>query len=349
MHTRASNSELVELYLTIQPTSHLLFLIDLKITSILQKQSNPTPENCLFANSRHLLFRHFLDILQNYDPIDDEPMWDADRIFAPTPGSAITIPETAKEFAINGRSNSDTDKIMARMDAMTVKMDAQYKYFQSRLKQPNLDDDDIPMSREEEAKFMQTFRRTRLYNDYRDPKLDGLTEKQSGRPSGSLPSNTQPNPKDNPNNQQNNSKTPINFDSDDENDEPTPQPKPKTPIPVKETPTPKPYKLKIPYPQHLRKEKMEAQYGKFLDMIQAVRINKKLNLGVGTERMIFHIDFAMKHSYSNDDTCFSIDVIEEILEEDSDALLDEGSEILHSIEGTILEEKLFAEFDELWQ
>ncbi|GKD19711.1 hypothetical protein Tco_1208869, partial [Tanacetum coccineum] len=32
--------------------------------------------------------------------------------------------------------------------------------------------------------------------------------------------------------------------------------------------------------------------------------------------------------------------------EDSDALLDEGNEILHSIERTILEEKLFAEFDE---
>ncbi|GJS91983.1 zf-CCHC domain-containing protein [Tanacetum coccineum] len=55
---------------------------------------------------------------------------------------------------------------------------------------------------------------------------------------------------------------------------------------------------------------------------------------------------AMKHSYSNDDTCFSIHVIDEILEEDFDALLDESSKILHSIEGTILEEKLFAEFDE---
>ncbi|GJS31790.1 hypothetical protein Tco_0492410 [Tanacetum coccineum] len=54
----------------------------------------------------------------------------------------------------------------------------------------------------------------------------------------------------------------------------------------------------------------------------------------------------MKHSYSNDDKCFSIDVIDEILEEDFDALLDEGSEILHSIEGTILEEKLFAKLDE---
>ncbi|GJY15727.1 hypothetical protein Tco_0386149, partial [Tanacetum coccineum] len=54
----------------------------------------------------------------------------------------------------------------------------------------------------------------------------------------------------------------------------------------------------------------------------------------------------MKHSYSNDDTCFSIDVIDEILEEDFDVLLDEGSKILHSIEGTFLEEEIFAEFDE---
>ncbi|GJT49745.1 hypothetical protein Tco_0975902 [Tanacetum coccineum] len=54
----------------------------------------------------------------------------------------------------------------------------------------------------------------------------------------------------------------------------------------------------------------------------------------------------MKHSYSNDDTCFSIDVIDEILEEDFDALLDEGSKILYFIKGPLLEEKLFAKYDE---
>ncbi|GKF43284.1 hypothetical protein Tco_0129836, partial [Tanacetum coccineum] len=37
-------------------------------------------------------------------------------------------------------------------------------------------------------------------------------------------------------------------------------------------------------------------------------------------------------------------VIDEILEEDFDALLNEGSKILHSIEGTILEEEIFSEF-----
>ncbi|GKC58076.1 reverse transcriptase domain-containing protein [Tanacetum coccineum] len=73
---------------------------------------------------------------------------------------------------------------------------------------------------------------------------------------------------------------------------------------------------------------------------------KQLSLRVGIERMTFLIDSVIKHSYSNDDTCFSIDVIDEIIEEDFDALLDEGSEILHSIKGTILKEKLFAEFDE---
>ncbi|GKA26387.1 hypothetical protein Tco_0712496 [Tanacetum coccineum] len=271
------------------------------------------------------------------------------------------------------------------MEAMTIKMDAQYKELQSCAKKtkPGLDDDDIPVSREEEAKFMQTFRKTHFYNDYRDRgsnrdnwsssgrndynldnyrsntddkpydlqkqfnnfiksqqstnafvketfmdlktqletvaknhqasiqnlenKFDRLVDKQSGRPSGSLPSNTQPNPKGhnpkayqppqsrnehvnavftrsgkfynppvNLNDQQDNSKTPINFDSDDEDEEPTPQPKTQPTKPVKETPLPKPYKLKISYPQRLRKEKMEAQYEKFLSMIRAVRINVPL-------------------------------------------------------------------------
>nr|GEV64224.1 reverse transcriptase domain-containing protein [Tanacetum cinerariifolium] len=62
--------------------------------------------------------------------------------------------------------------------------------------------------------------------------------------------------------------------------------------------------------------------------------------------MIFNMDSAMKHSYSNDDTCFSIDGIDKILEEDFDALLDQGSKILHSIEEILLEEEIFAEFDE---
>ncbi|GJT79893.1 reverse transcriptase domain-containing protein [Tanacetum coccineum] len=73
---------------------------------------------------------------------------------------------------------------------------------------------------------------------------------------------------------------------------------------------------------------------------------KQLNLRVGTERIIFNIDSAMKLLTQNDILCFSIDVIDEILEEDFDALLDEGSKILHSIEGTLLKEEIFSEFNE---
>nr|GEW53504.1 reverse transcriptase domain-containing protein [Tanacetum cinerariifolium] len=426
-------------------------------------------------------------------------------------------------FVDEGSSNSNTDKIMARMDAMTIKMDARYKEIQSRTKQstPDLDDDGMPMSREEEAKFMQNFSKNHQASIQNlKTKFDRPTDKQSGRPFVSLLSNTQPNlrggkayqppqarnmhvntvftrsgksydPPDNLDDQQ--MKTPINYDSDDEDDEPTPQPKTQPTKLVKETSLPKPYKPNISYPQRLRKEKIKAQYGKSLDMIRALRINiplvdvlaempnygkflkqlirnkhkieqipaaflsdessaiiqnkvspkledpgsfliqcnynqtfsckaladlgasinlmpyslyaklsletlkptktsvrlanrsfqypvgiaenmlvevgkftipadfvilkmeedikvplilgrpflhtadavirvkqKQLNLGVETEQMIFNIDFAMKHSYSNDNTCFSIDVIDEILEEDFDALLamtaDENSE-----------------------
>nr|GEW26512.1 reverse transcriptase domain-containing protein [Tanacetum cinerariifolium] len=76
---------------------------------------------------------------------------------------------------------------------------------------------------------------------------------------------------------------------------------------------------------------------------------KQLNLGVRTERMIFNINSAMKHSYSNDDTCFSIDVIDEILEEYFDALLDEGSKLLYSIKESLLEEEIFSKFDEFME
>ncbi|GJS87621.1 hypothetical protein Tco_0770257 [Tanacetum coccineum] len=194
-------------------------------------------------------------------------------------------------FAADSSSNTNTDKIMPRMDAITIKMDAQYKELQSRAKKPtpDLDKDDMPMSREEEAKFMQTFlaKNHQASIQNLETKFDRLVDKQFGRPSGSLPSNTQPNPKGHnskayqplqscnehvnvvftrsgksydspniPNDQQNNFETPINFDSDDEGKEPTPQPKTQPTKPVKETPLPKPYKLKIPYPQRLRKEKI---------------------------------------------------------------------------------------------
>nr|GEX62111.1 hypothetical protein [Tanacetum cinerariifolium] len=252
-------------------------------------------------------------------------------------------------FATEGNSNFDTDKIMARMDTMTMKMDAQYKEPKSHAKQTttNLDDDNILIERNDYNRDNyrsnpddKPYNPQRQFNDFMksqqstnafvketfmdlkthlktvaknnqasiqnlETKFDRLVDKQSGRPSRSLPSNTQSNPRGNnskayqppqsrndhvnavftrsgksydppvnPNDGQ--YETPINFDSDDEENEPTPQQKTQPSKPVKETLLPKPYKPKIPYPQRLRKEKMEAQYGKFLDMIRAVRINVPL-------------------------------------------------------------------------
>nr|GEV13963.1 reverse transcriptase domain-containing protein [Tanacetum cinerariifolium] len=172
------------------------------------------------------------------------------------------IPSLKKtvSFADEGSSYSDTDKIIARMDAMTLKMDAQYKI--SNLLQKtklDLDDDDIPMSREEEAKFMQTFPENLLVE------VGKFT-------------------------------FPVDFV-----------------ILEMEEDSKVPLILGRPFLHNV-------------DAFICVK-PKQLNLEVGTEGMIFNIDSAMKHSYSNDDTCFSIDVIDEILEEDFDALLNEGSKI----------------------
>ncbi|GJY14912.1 reverse transcriptase domain-containing protein [Tanacetum coccineum] len=239
-------------------------------------------------------------------------------------------------FADEGSSNSDTNKIMARMDAMTIKMDAQYKELQSRTKQPtpNLDDDDIPIQFNDFMKSQQstnafvkeTFMdlKTQLKTVAKnhqaliqnlETKFDRFADKQSGRPSGSLTSNTQPNPR-------------------------------------AENMLVKVGKFIFPTDFIILEIKEDSKVPLILgrpflhtaDAVIQVK-QKQLNLGVGTERMIFNIDSTIKHSYSNDDTFFSIDVIDEILKEYFDALLDKGSKILQSIEGTILEEEIFFEFD----
>nr|GEZ17354.1 hypothetical protein [Tanacetum cinerariifolium] len=253
MHTRASNSKLVELLPEHERTLNRRLRRQNRRVPYDQRNNPPQHPRIVYSPILNInYFRHFLDILRNYDPMDDEPLWAADRVVALTPGFATTIPETANEFAIKadsfppalfdrllgeihafsqlenesltdawlrmkemldghnlskgniikifyhglseiaqevlnaaagGSSNSKTDKIMARMNAMTIKIDAQYKELQSRMKQstPDLDDDDMPMSREKEAKFMQTFRKARFYNDYRDRDSNHDNWRSSGR------------------------------------------------------------------------------------------------------------------------------------------------------------------------
>ena len=68
----------------------------------------------------------------------------------------------------------------------------------------------------------------------------------------------------------------IHDDSEDEaEEEPKENEQNSTPV-VQPTPPLKAYKPRIPYPQRLRKEKMEEQYGKFIDLIKEVRIDVPL-------------------------------------------------------------------------
>ncbi|GJW76220.1 hypothetical protein Tco_0137902 [Tanacetum coccineum] len=295
-------------------------------------------------------------------------------------------------------------------------------------------------------------------------KFGRIFDHQSLRPTGTLPSNTQTNPKplnekpyrpptarnehvnavftrsgktyDPPANP--NTKTVIFLDDiDDEEEEikKVAEPLPKKPT-QPETPPLKAYKPKIPYPQHLNKEKMEARYAKYLDMIKEVRINvplvdvlarmpnygkflkdfvsnkieylaladldasinlmsyslyavlsgttlkptrmnfvimqveeddrvplilgrpflytadaivrvknKELNLGIGEDRETFHVNKAMQHSHVNDDTCFRMDVIDDITKDELDALVDDSKPFLNTSK-KISETPLDKEFDE---
>ncbi|GKC56692.1 reverse transcriptase domain-containing protein [Tanacetum coccineum] len=73
--------------------------------------------------------------------------------------------------------------------------------------------------------------------------------------------------------------------------------------------------------------------------------NKELNLGVGDDKITFLINKAMQHSHLNDDTCFHTDVIDEVIEEELDALLDDSKPFLNTPE-KINETSLNKEFEE---
>nr|GEV75444.1 hypothetical protein [Tanacetum cinerariifolium] len=103
MHTRASNSELVEPFPELKRTlNRRLRQRNIRVPF---DQTNNPPKHLRIVYLPILninYFRHFLDILRNSDPMDDEPMWAADRVVNLTPDFAITIPETTNEFVIKG-------------------------------------------------------------------------------------------------------------------------------------------------------------------------------------------------------------------------------------------------------
>ncbi|GJW29773.1 reverse transcriptase domain-containing protein [Tanacetum coccineum] len=98
-------------------------------------------------------------------------------------------------------------------------------------------------------------------------------------------------------------------------------------------------------------ENMLVEVGKFTFLVDFVILemekDSKVPLILGrnflhTADAVIHV----KQKQLNIGVGLCIDVIDEILEEDFDALLNEGSKILYFIEGTPLEDKIFAKFDE---
>ncbi|GJZ77472.1 reverse transcriptase domain-containing protein [Tanacetum coccineum] len=106
MHTRASNSELVEPLPESERTLNRRLRRRNRRVPYDQRNNPPQHPRIVYPPILNINYIcHFLDILRNYDPMDDEPMWAADHVVALTPGSAITIPETANEFAIKDTEN----------------------------------------------------------------------------------------------------------------------------------------------------------------------------------------------------------------------------------------------------
>nr|GEY05087.1 reverse transcriptase domain-containing protein [Tanacetum cinerariifolium] len=210
-------------------------------------------------------FRHFLDILQNYDPMDDEPMCAADRVVALTPGFTITIPETANEFAIkgnhlilvkgnqfDGRTKTDPHKHIHEF----LRIYDMFKYRDTKNEVVRLMMFPLSLTGEEKTWLDELNERT----------IETWDEIQTTFISRFFP--------------------PALFD------------------------------------QQLREIRAFSQLKNESQTDAWLRMKKLLS------------------------KLPCIDVIDEILEEDFDALLDEGSNILHSIEGTLLEEEIFTEFNE---
>nr|GEW46889.1 reverse transcriptase domain-containing protein [Tanacetum cinerariifolium] len=249
-------------------------------------------------------FLHFLVTLENLYPMDVEPMWAADHVVTPTPGSAITILEAANEFAIkgnhltlvkgnqfDGRTKTDPHKYIHEF----LKICNMFKYRDTKNEAVRLMM--FPLSLTGEAKtwldelnegtietwdelrttFISRFFPQQSTNAFiKETFMDLKTQLETVAK----------------NHQALIQKLETKFDrlADKQSGRPPGS------LPSNTQPNPKGYNSKAYQPPESRNE---------------------------------HVNSVFTRS-----------------EEDFDALLDEGSKILHSIEGTLLKEEIFAEFDE---
>ncbi|GJW71718.1 reverse transcriptase domain-containing protein [Tanacetum coccineum] len=315
MHTRASNSELVEQLPEPEPTlNQRLRRQNMRVPFEQRNEPPPQPRVVYVIILDINYFCHFLDILENYNPMDNEPIWAADRVVTPTPGFAITILETANEFSIKG--NHLTLVKGNQFEGMP-----NYGKFLKELVSNKHKLEQIS------AVFLSDESSALIQNKV-SPKL--------GEPRSSL--------------------IPCNFNKAFSFDALADHGASINLMPYSlyaklYLKTLKPTKMSIrladrsfQYPVGIAKN-MLVEIGKFTFLVDFIILKmeedskapliigrpflhtadaiirvkqKQLNLRVETKHMTFHMDSVMKYSYSNDDTCFR----------------------------TILEEKLFAEFDE---
>ncbi|GJV28692.1 reverse transcriptase domain-containing protein [Tanacetum coccineum] len=350
MHTRASNSELVEPLSEPERTLNRRLRRRNRRVPFERRDERLKQQRVIYLPILDInYFSHFINIVKNYNPIDDEPMWAADRVVAPTPSFAITIPETANEFAIKDTFMDLKTKLETTTknhQALIQNLEAKFDRFAD--KQYARPSGSLPSNTQLNPKEKMEAKYGKFLDMIRAVGINiPLVDVLAGMP------NYDKFLKELVRNKHKLEQISSAFLSDESSAMIQNKVPPKLGDPETKNMLVKVGKFTFLVDFVILKMKEDSKVPVILgrpflhiaDAVIQVK-QKQLKLGVGTERMTFSIDSAMKHSYSNDDTCFSIDVIEEILEEDFDALLDEGSSILYSIEETIHEEKLFAEFNE---
>ncbi|GJU91135.1 hypothetical protein Tco_1303558 [Tanacetum coccineum] len=107
-HLSSRNHTVVKCCIYHAPYSYFFPLADPNL-GVLERPTQPRIVYLPILNINY--FHHFLDILENYNPVDDEPMWAADRVVTLTPGSAINIPETINAFTIKAFSQHENETL----------------------------------------------------------------------------------------------------------------------------------------------------------------------------------------------------------------------------------------------
>ncbi|GJY52328.1 hypothetical protein Tco_0443175 [Tanacetum coccineum] len=190
MYTRASNSELVKKLSEPERTMNRRLRRRNRRFHFERRNERPAQPRIVYLPILDInYFCHFLDILENYNPVDDEPMWAADRVVAPTSGNQfdgrIKIDPRKHIHEFLGICDlfkyRDTKNEVVRLMIFPLSLmgEAKTSLFDRLLEEIRTfsqhenetltdawlrmkemlrnDKDDKPMSPKAEAKFMQTF------------------------------------------------------------------------------------------------------------------------------------------------------------------------------------------------